>query len=684
METSPGRRPAFFRAFTDLCRMLTPDYISKPLSQPTIGKILVFWLWLFITALPFVVLGQDEAVLTLSQESESYNLGPYVYYYEDTDNSVGIEEITSAEFEGSFTRSAQERLNFGYTKSNFWIKFYVDNTAPASERWMLTVKYPVLDSIRLYSPSSTGGWNMLEAGDFYPVDSREFQHRYVVMDLNAKPGITPYYLWVRTEGSYQVPLRIYSLKALYESDVQVELLFGLYYGVMLVMLVYNFFVFLSLGDRNYLFYIIAILGNLMFFSSINGHVYRYLLSDYPMWAGNYIVNISMGVLGFGSALFSRSFLELKKYSRPLYYMHTVIMAASIFIIIATFFMRYHYVGTMAAVVLGVNAIVIFSSSIVSYRRGNSAARFFIMAWTFYLTGATLVILRNFGLLPGNDLVTHGVEIGAALEVILLSFALSDKYRIIKNQKEEAQRLALRLEKQTTADLEHKVKERTREIEKQKFNLEIEKKKSDDLLLNIMPSVVAEELKQHGSIKARLYINVTLLFIDVKNFTKIAEKLEPQALVDEIDYYFSNFDDIVSKYKLEKIKTIGDAYLAVGGMPDENHAGPNDVVMAALELQEFTNAVRGERKLGAEIRAGIHTGPVVAGVVGKSKYQFDIWGDAVNIAARMEQNSSVGRVNISHSTFDHIKSDFNCEYRGKINAKNKGQIDMYFVVGKKEA
>ncbi len=235
------------------------------------------------------------------------------------------------------------------------------------------------------------------------------------------------------------------------------------------------------------------------------------------------------------------------------------------------------------------------------------------------------------------------------------------------------------------EMEQKVADRTFEISRQKDIIESEKKKSDDLLLNILPAGVAEELKTNGVAKARSFDNVAVMFTDFKNFTKVAELLSPEALVAEIDFYFRKFDEIIGKYNIEKIKTIGDAYMCASGVPASNAQASQDMVNASLEIMEFVQQMilehNKEGKASFNLRIGINCGTVVAGIVGMKKFAYDIWGDAVNIAARMEQNSEPGKINISEAVYLQVKDTVNCVYRGKIEAKNKGQIDMYFVEGK---
>jgi adenylate cyclase len=221
-----------------------------------------------------------------------------------------------------------------------------------------------------------------------------------------------------------------------------------------------------------------------------------------------------------------------------------------------------------------------------------------------------------------------------------------------------------------------------QIEEHAEQLVIEKKKSDDLLLNILPEEVADELKANGSAAAKHFEEVTVMFTDFKNFTKISENLSPTELVAEIDTYFKTFDKIISSHRIEKIKTIGDSYMCAGGLPVANTTNAGDVVAAAMQMQQFMRGYSRQRKEAGqepfELRIGIHTGSVVAGIVGVKKFAYDIWGDTVNIASRMESSGEPGKVNISGSTYELIKDKFTCIHRGKIPAKNKGEIDMYFV------
>jgi class 3 adenylate cyclase len=206
--------------------------------------------------------------------------------------------------------------------------------------------------------------------------------------------------------------------------------------------------------------------------------------------------------------------------------------------------------------------------------------------------------------------------------------------------------------------------------------------ADRLLLNIFPEETARELKERGAVKAISYPAATVMFTDFVEFSAFARTLSAEELVEELDFYFRAFDDIICKHGLEKIKTIGDSYMCAGGIPTAHPEHAQATLKAALEIRQFVVNQREEklRQLGYsfDIRIGLHTGPVTAGVVGSSKIAYDIWGETVNLAARMEQTCEPDKINISEATYALVNGDFNCVYRGRFPAKHVGEIEMYYV------
>ena len=222
------------------------------------------------------------------------------------------------------------------------------------------------------------------------------------------------------------------------------------------------------------------------------------------------------------------------------------------------------------------------------------------------------------------------------------------------------------------------------INKRTEDLIIEKEKSETLLANVLPKNTASEIMAKGKATKIKYNFVTVLFSDIQGFTKIAEEMNPEVLIDELDKFFFYFDSVVEKFGIEKIKTIGDAYMCAGGIPEKNRTNPIEVILAALEMQVYMNNLKETSEIEGmkywDIRIGIHTGTVVAGVVGQKKLSYDIWGDTVNTASRMESSGEAGKINISGTTYEFVKDFFTCEYRGKMPVKYKGELEMYFVSG----
>jgi adenylate cyclase len=279
---------------------------------------------------------------------------------------------------------------------------------------------------------------------------------------------------------------------------------------------------------------------------------------------------------------------------------------------------------------------------------------------------------------GMPLITpEGYALGTlcAIDFVLreLSFAQQEAIR--------------RLARQTVAQLElrRKLLEREdvlRELDRARAAADAERQQSEKLLLNILPPAIAEELKANDRVQPRFFDGISILFADFKNFTNLTETLEPAALLRQLEDYFAVFDEICARWRMEKLKTIGDAYISVGGLPEPNRTHALDAVIAALQIQDQMARVNRQRERLRlplwEVRIGVNTGPVIAGVIGRHKFTYDIWGNAVNVAERMEAAGAAGRVNISEQTWQHVQRRFEAEPRGSVEVKGKGPMRMYFV------
>jgi class 3 adenylate cyclase len=401
----------------------------------------------------------------------------------------------------------------------------------------------------------------------------------------------------------------------------------------------------------------------------------------------------IGLLDVAAIGLSLSALLNGLFSKRLWHFYIVLTACSSLVVAMIFFRQYAVFPFLAILVLvPLEALYIIVDAL---RRRQEGAK--IIGGGLLLLIALMLITMAALFIQGDIQVNEDTIAGQvmliAIVLSILSIPISMsmylawrfakvnrdlKKQLVQVEALNAKALEQELEKQRMLEtrqeeLEHQVAERT-------ANLRAEKQKSDDLLRNILPAEVAEELKEIGRSEARLYNAVTVLFTDFVDFTQKAEALSPAALVAEIDTCFQAFDAVIEKFGLEKIKTVGDAYIAVSGLPVENPSHAQDVVAAAQEIRAFIFKRKETNPQSFSIRLGIHSGPVVAGIVGLKKFAYDIWGDTVNTAARMEQHSESGKINISSTTYELVKDVFTCTYRGPLEVKHKGHMSMYFVEG----
>jgi len=303
--------------------------------------------------------------------------------------------------------------------------------------------------------------------------------------------------------------------------------------------------------------------------------------------------------------------------------------------------------------------IIYLLSFAIYHK-REGAKSYLMGFVIFGTCTVNDILVGQRIIQ-NDLYS---PFGFFIFIFSQAFLLSTRFARAFSQVEDL-----------SANLERKVIERTNQL-----NLALQK--SDKLLLNILPEEVADELKEKGFVTPVLFESSSIMFTDFKGFTQIAEGLTPRELIKELDACFTQFDKVTERYNLEKLKTIGDSYMCAGGIPKVNTTHAIDSCLAALEIQSFMNRMKSlKQEINApywELRLGIHSGPVMAGVVGEKKFAYDIWGDTVNTASRMESSGTAGKINISYTTYELVKEIFDCDYRGEVEAKNKGKVKMYYL------
>ncbi|HPJ41666.1 MAG TPA: 7TM diverse intracellular signaling domain-containing protein [Spirochaetota bacterium] len=438
-------------------------------------KLFIASILLFITLLPVY---SQSPVLTLQQNQNSYKLGTSLEILEDKDGIVVIQDFLKKDFTDSFIRSKDEEPKMGYSTSTFWVRFRVDNPEVISKEMYLEIAYQHLDDIELYAPDSKNKYHLHKAGFKYNFENRQIQHRNFIFKININHGINTYYVKIKSSSLIKFPMTLQTPEYFAEAIVLEYLLLGLYYGILIVMVLYNLFVFFSVRDISYLYYILYIVSFIFFTLALTGVGFQYIWPHSLWWAKiSTPFFIFMGIFLIGQ--FIRTFLDLKKLAPVAEVMVVLMMIWSFAGMIITLKMDYSFATRLSAITTVTAVFNYFIVGIISAFKGNRTAKFYLLAWTLYLTGCSLLGLQYAGYLPSNFITQYSVQIGSAAEVILLSFALGDRINILQEEKETAQLRTIEIQKSATENLERKVAERTLELNKANEHLkELDKIKSN--------------------------------------------------------------------------------------------------------------------------------------------------------------------------------------------------------------
>lgn len=409
----------------------------------------------------------QQRTLVLQPGQEVVNPALHADYLLDTAGVFSEASLETPQMLERFRPVEKEKINFGFFGHPVWFRFTVGSQHPAND-WLLVVAYPNIDLVELFEQDSAGRWSSRITGERFPVADRAFFHRNYLFALDLPPNAPPktFYLKVHTEGSAQVPITLARRAGYFIDELNFEVAYGILIGIMFIMVFYNLFVFFSLRDINYLLYVFPIISYAFFSLTVSGHVNLYILPD-NYWLMSKMPVIAIGAWTLSANIFSASFLNSKHYTPWFNVALKVFMLIGAVIVIAPFVVGYNSALRLASSMVILNALLLVSTGIAAWARGNQAARFFVIAWFAYLLGTVLYGLRAYVIVPDNMFTQNALAFGSVLEVVLLSLALSDKYRIIRQERERTQAEIIRLQQQTNAELERKVAERTAELEQQK-------------------------------------------------------------------------------------------------------------------------------------------------------------------------------------------------------------------------
>mgnify|MGYP006266745977 CR=1 FL=1 len=405
-------------------------------------------------SLPFCLPAQE--VLRLSQTEKTYEVGSQATFWEDVGHNATLEEVLSPEIQAQFQPSEAKRLNFGYnTGSAFWIKFQLRDESSGDIDWLLEIPYPPLDSLTLYTETSIG-WKKVQSGEAFPFSARPLDTRTFVFPLDFwEQSTKTFYLRVWTTGSVQVPISVQEKDAFHHTEIRVDTLYGILYGIILIMAFYNLAVGYYLQDYSYLVYGISVLTSFIFLTVLRGHAQQYLWPEYPGLSNpviGFTTYASFGLYVFFSILFLRT-----SEKHPI--MHRISVGFGSFLLslaLISLFVSYGYTARISALMGILLPFVLMINGIISWRRGYVAARFFVVAWAFYLFGVLILAMVFVGIMPNTFFTMNAAQFGLVAEIILLSLALADRINIYRNENEEL----VRSQKER---LEQKVAERTHEL-----------------------------------------------------------------------------------------------------------------------------------------------------------------------------------------------------------------------------
>lgn len=596
---------------------------------------------------PATLIGNE---LVLTDKINASSPGKYVDYLEDAGGKLSIDDVCSDSLKNNFKRNDSENVNFGFTRSAYWLrfKFLYESAKYKHEEWLLEIAYPLLNHIDVFLVTDEGVLEKISTGRSMPYNERVLKNRKFILPFNLESG-THYavLLRIQTDGSMSVPLAFRTSSALTEMVKDEQFFFRLYYGILLVMAIFNLFLFTTLKNIDYLIYVIYVVSWGLFQLALNGLDVEYLWQNAPWWSMH-----AVPVIGSFSAiamnLFAQQFLQTKKNTPALDKILKIFVVVFVLNIPISMLLEYRISIQILSGVSFFGSFNMIGAGILCWTRGYRPARFYVVSWIAFAMGIIILTMKNFGILPDTSITNYSIQIGSALEVILMSFALADRFRIIQKEKETIQREA--------------------------FN---EQLKMTNSFSRFVPKEFLSLLKKESIVNVALgdqtLQEMPVLFTDIRSYTSLSEKMTPQENIDFLNIHLANIVPIIKKHNGFIDKYIGDAIMAL--FP----GGVNDALSAAVEMQqkvnEFNIAGSTSGKDAIRIGIGIHIGKLMLGTIGQEdRLETTVISDAVNIASRLESLNKKFNTGIIISDDVYKKLDapdqFNIKKIGLVRIRGK--------------
>ncbi len=617
-----------------------------------LNHLVNFCYFIVFNLLPFLFFPTNIFAIDVSDLQYGSLIGRDISFFEDRDSKYTIADIRANHPNVHFVPSKQETLNFGHTSFSHWLKLDLRNDSPNSTTSILEIDYNNIDEVDFYHPISgetKNEYEMFRSGMSYPFHVRKSIHRNFIYKITLQPSeVKTIYLRIRTMGGLILPIHLWNQDDFYLHDSKQMQGLGFYFGIMFVMLIYNLFIFISVKDVSYLYYIGYIFGLSGIQLVLTGLGFQYFWSESPWWQQNLYVIFSSICMSM-SLLFAKSFLNISGLSQKL----NLILkmgAALNFLLLPLIFILPRNVNIIVAIVLSVPSIMLaIYAGVFSYLRQYRPARYYLLAFTMLILSGLFVIMKFLNLIESNFFTDYGLYVGSCLEVVLLSFALASRINTIKREKEEAQAKTLEMQKILTESYARFVPR--------------------DFLSNLGKESILD-VKLGDQIQKEM----SVLFSDIRAFTTLSEKMTPAENFNFINSYLSRMSPIIQRNRGFIDKFIGDAVMALF---DKSVI---DAVRSGIEMQLYLkeyNSYRNNRGYDPiEIGIGIHTGSLMLGTIGaEERLEGTVISDTVNLASRIENLTKIygSKIAVSEETVAEVKREGSYSFRFLDRVKVKGKM-----------
>jgi len=506
------------------------------------------------------------------------------------------------------------------------------------------------------------------------MENREIRYRNPVFSITVGPATSrTFYLRCQDSGSVPLPVTLWEPGAFFSSVKNRQIVLGGYYGSLLVIILYNSLIFLTVRIRSYFFYVIFVVSYLFWQLIYNGLANEYLWPNSP-WITHWLMPFFICTTAISALLFVRDFLRTRENAPGLHKWFSLLLGGFILVALLSFFPGFTLAIPFAALACVLFALTALLTGFLCWKRGYRPARYFSVAWFVLLGGTALLGLKSFGLLPSNFITEYGQQIGSVLEIALLSLALADQLGVMRQEKEMAQKEAMRIQEEVNWLLEEKVRQRTKELVTRNQQLQL---LSNKLSKYLSPQVYSAIFSGQTEVRLHSYRKkLTVFFSDIKGFTELTDSMESEPLTSLLNEYLDNMAEIALKHGGTIDKYIGDAIMIFFGDPETRGEKEDALACVRMAIEMRNQMKKLQRKWQDQmlpkplrIRMGVNTGYCTVGNFGsEDRFDYTIIGGQVNLASRLESNANPDEILISYQTYVLIKDAIACEAKGAIQVK----------------